>query len=85
MDRTFLKDWRYRHGDNPYHDKLASFGNAVLRDGEAEEFAGRWGSDVFQRPPCPSLPGDREWLWPLYERILYRQSGYQFCRIGLSF
>ena len=53
MDRTFLKEWRYRHGENPYHDKLAKFGNTVFRDGEAETLAGRWGVHVFGRPNAP--------------------------------
>ena len=71
MDRTFQKEWHYRHDDNPYHDKLAGFGNLVLRDREAEGFPGRWCSDVFRRP-----------LLPLYLEI---GSGYghfmrEFCR-----
>ena len=53
MDVTFKKDWCYRHGENPYHDKLAGFGNVVLRDQEAESFAGRWSSEVFRRPGNP--------------------------------
>ena len=53
MDRTFQKEWRYRHGDNPYHDKLAGFGDMVLRDQEAESFAGHWCSEVFGRPENP--------------------------------
>ena len=71
MDRTFQKEWRYRHGNNPYHDKLARFGDVVLRDQEAELFSGRWCSEVFRRP-----------LMPLYLEI---GSGYgdfmrDFCR-----
>ena len=53
MDVTFQKEWRYRHGDNPYHDKLALFGDAVLRDQEAERFSGRWCCEVFSRPESP--------------------------------
>ena len=53
MDITFQKEWCYRYGDNPYNDKLASFGDAVLRDQEAEGFSGRWCSEVFKRPEYP--------------------------------
>ena len=53
MDITFQKEWHYRHGENPYHDKLAGFGSVVLRDRESESFAGRWRSEVFQRPTHP--------------------------------
>lgn len=48
MDATFSKEFQYKHR-NPYHDKLASFDQFVLRDHEAEKFAGRWNSDVFRR------------------------------------
>ena len=53
MDITFQKEWCYRHGENPYHDKLAMFGDTVFRDQEAERFSGRWRSEVFRRPGAP--------------------------------
>ena len=46
MDYTLKSDFQYRH-QNPYHEKLLNYGHLVLRDREAEQFAGAWGRKVF--------------------------------------
>lgn len=47
-ERTFLKEWRYKH-NNPYHSRLAQFSHFIMRDHGAEQFAGRWNESVFGR------------------------------------
>lgn len=49
IDHAFLPHFQYRHRANPYHDKLGEFSDFVLRDHEAETFAGSWNTEVFQR------------------------------------
>jgi tRNA (guanine-N7-)-methyltransferase len=48
QDRAFSESFTYTH-NNPYHDKLEEFSSFVMRDEQAEEFAGQWNSDVFER------------------------------------
>ena len=38
----------FKH-DNPYHDKLKSFENFVLRDEEGENYKGQWNQNAFKR------------------------------------
>lgn len=53
VDHTYNKDFNYTH-DNPYHEKLEQFSKFVMRDQEAEEHAGNWNKNVFDRnaPIC---------------------------------
>jgi tRNA (guanine-N7-)-methyltransferase len=46
MERVYNPEFRYTH-KNPYHDKLEEFSQFVLRDNEAESWAGRWQSEIF--------------------------------------
>ncbi len=48
VDKSFTKEFIYTHR-NPYHDRLEAFSEFVLRDQEAENFNGRWNTEVFQR------------------------------------
>jgi tRNA (guanine-N7-)-methyltransferase len=47
-DHSFREDFKYKH-DNPYHDRLSEFDSFVMRDGDAENFRGKWNSEVFKR------------------------------------
>lgn len=48
VDHSFKENFKYNH-DNPYHDRLAEYGDFVMRDNEAEEFRGKWNTEVFKR------------------------------------
>jgi tRNA (guanine-N7-)-methyltransferase len=47
-DHAFKEGFKYSH-DNPYHDRLSTFDEFVLRDDEGEAYAGSWNKEVFQR------------------------------------
>ncbi|MFZ4712584.1 MAG: tRNA (guanosine(46)-N7)-methyltransferase TrmB [Bacteriovoracaceae bacterium] len=40
-------EFKYKH-KNPYHDRLSEFDQFVMRDNEAEEFAGKWNQEIFK-------------------------------------
>ncbi|MFT6069552.1 MAG: tRNA (guanine-N7-)-methyltransferase [Bacteriovoracaceae bacterium] len=48
LDHSFNKGFEYTH-KNPYHERLAGFSDFVLRDEEAEEFQGKWNTELFKR------------------------------------
>ncbi len=49
IDRSFSKEFKYAKHRNPYHEKLTQFGHFVMRDDEAEQYQGKWNSEVFKR------------------------------------
>ena len=48
VDHSFQENFKYNH-DNPYLDRLAEYGDFVMRDNEAEAFRGKWNTEVFKR------------------------------------
>ena len=48
LSHTLKANFQYRHR-NIYHDKLQDYGQFVFRDREAEQFAGKWNRQVFER------------------------------------
>ncbi len=46
LDAAYTDGFSYTH-KNPYHDKLDKFSSFVFRDLEAEQFRGKWRSDLF--------------------------------------
>jgi tRNA (guanine-N7-)-methyltransferase len=47
-DKAFKEDFKYSH-NNPYHDRLKSFDEFVLRDTEGEELKGKWNKNSFKK------------------------------------
>lgn len=47
LEHCYNPEFKYKHR-NPYHDRLAVFEDFVMRDNEAEAFAGKWNQDVFK-------------------------------------
>jgi tRNA (guanine-N7-)-methyltransferase len=55
-EHFYRSDFKFKH-KNPYHQKLAAFGDFVLRDHESEIFQGQWNESVFNRsaPLCVEI------------------------------
>ena len=55
-DLTYSQNFNYTH-KNPYHDKLKSFDDFVMRDLEAESFRSEWNEKVFKKeaPLCVEI------------------------------
>ena len=47
MEQLIDQNTYFPH-DNPYHEKLKSFDNFVLRDEEGEAFRGNWNKNAFK-------------------------------------
>lgn len=46
-DYSFKEDFKYKH-ENPYHERLGTFSDFVLRDHEAEAHKGLWNEKIFK-------------------------------------
>ena len=47
-DLTYSEEFQYSH-KNPYHQRLEAFSQFVFRDSEAEQYRGKWNSDIFKK------------------------------------
>jgi len=49
MNRLLLPEFEYSQGKNPYNDRLEAYQSFVLKDNQAEQFAGNWNKNIFGR------------------------------------